>query len=51
MADVKAIKVNNTTYNIKDNTARTNLNRINLYKSSDGKIHFVNANGTDTVIM
>ena len=51
MSDVKKIKVGNTSYDVKDETVRTQIARVNVYKGSDGKIHFVNYNGTDVVVM
>ena len=49
MADVKAINVNNTAYNIKDATARTQAGRINLTKSGDNLV-FTNKDGTQSTI-
>lgn len=50
MSDVKKIKVGNTSYDVKDVTVRTQIARVNVYKDNDGKIHFVNYNGTDVVV-
>ena len=51
MSDVKKIKVGNTSYDVKDETVRTQIARVNVYKGNDGKIHFVNYNGTDVVVV
>ena len=50
MSDVKKIKVGNTSYDVKDEAVRTQIARVNVYKGNDGKIHFVNYNGTDVVV-
>ena len=49
MSDVKAINVSNTSYNVKDSTARTQAGRINLTKSGNNLV-FTNANGSSTTI-
>lgn len=49
MADVKSIKVNNTSYNVKDTTARTMAGRVNVTKS-DNNLVFTDSNGANHTI-